>query len=219
MHITAGLLLENITKQTKLDIMTKQLISLTFALLCGVLLSAQTQTLFNKARVVGGFGSPIVEIGLDENYNTSVGGGGGLLINSFFLGGYGMGSLDFEELLTQDGDIERIDLGHGGLWLGFSVPTHKLIHFYGSARIGWGAIDIRTRNAVFDELDQVFVLTPEAGIELNITRWFKLAGTVGYRYLDGINESSFYSNDDFRGAFAGITLRFGGFGSYHNSDW
>lgn len=199
--------------------MKKQLIHLIFALLIGSSLHAQTQTLFDKARVVGGFGGPLVEIGLNEHYNTSVGGGGGLLINSFFLGGYGMGSLDFEELLIQDGDIESIDLGHGGLWLGFSVPTHKLIHFYGSARIGWGAIDIRTRNAVFDDLDQVFVLTPEVGIELNITQWFKLAGTLGYRYLDGINDNSFYVNDDFRGTFAGITLRFGGFGRYRSSDW
>lgn len=199
--------------------MTKQLISLAFALFLGLTLQAQTQTLFNEAHVVGGFGAPIVEVGLDENYNTSVGGGGGLLINSFFLGGYGMGNLDFGELLSQDGDIESIDLGHGGLWLGFSVPTHKLIHFYGSARIGWGAIDIRMRNAFFDELDQVLVLTPEAGIELNVTRWFKLAGTVGYRYLDGINDNSFYTNEDFRGTFVGLTLRFGGFGRYRSDDW
>lgn len=200
--------------------MTQKFITLTLALFFTIALGAQTQTLFNKTRVVGGFGAPIVEIGFDKNYNTSVGGGGGLLINSFFLGGYGMGSLDFEELLNEDGSIESIDLAHGGIWLGFSVPTHKLIHFYASTRIGWGAIDIRTRNSVFDDLDQVFVMTPEAGIELNVTRWFKLAGTVGYRYLDGVNQNSPFSNDDFKGTFAGITLRFGGFGSHwHNNDW
>jgi hypothetical protein len=190
----------------------KQLFSLSVALLMGYTLAAQTQTLFNEARIVGAFASPLIEMGLDDYYNTSVGGGGGLLINSFFLGAYGMGSLDFEELLSQDGAIDQIELGHGGLWLGFSVPTHKLLHFYGSTRVGWGALDIRTRNAVFDELDQVFVVTPEAGIELNVTRWFKLAGTVGYRYLEGINAGSSYTNDDFRGAFAGVTLRFGSFG-------
>ena len=200
--------------------MKKQIITLALLLSSIAAIHAQTQTLFNRARVVGGFGGPITEIGLDKTYNTSVGGGGGLLINSFFLGGYGMGSLDFEELLEQDGDIESIELGHGGIWLGFSVPTHKLIHFYGSARIGWGAIDIQFDDN-FDEYDQVFVFTPEAGIELNVTRWFKLAGTVGYRYLDGVNDNSVYSNDDFRGAFAGITLRFGGFGSNwrNNDNW
>jgi hypothetical protein len=175
--------------------MKKQLITLALAFISIASISAQTQTLFNRARVVGGFGAPITEIGLDDNYNTSIGGGGGLLINSFFIGGYGMGSLDFEKLLAEDGDIESMELGHGGIWLGFSVPTHKLIHFYGSARVGWGAIDIQF-----------------------VTRWFKLAGTVGYRYLDGANSDSVYTNDDFRGAFAGITLRFGGFGSRWNND-
>lgn len=201
--------------------MKKQIITLALLLFSIASIHAQTQTLFNRARVVGGFGAPIVEIGLNDNYNTSVGGGGGLLINSFFIGGYGMGSLDFEELLDQDGDIESIDLGHGGLWLGFSVPTHKIIHFYGSARVGWGAIDIRFEDNSFDDFDQVFVFTPEAGIELNVTRWFKLAGTVGYRYLDGVNDGSLYSNDDFKGAFAGITLRFGGFGNNwkNNDNW
>lgn len=193
--------------------MKKQIITLALLLFSIASIYAQTQTLFNRARVVGGFGGPIVEIGLDNNYTTSIGGGGGLLINSFFIGGYGMGSLDFGELLERDGDIESIDLGHGGVWLGFSVPTHKLVHFYGSARVGWGAIDIEFEDSSFDDFDQVFVFTPEAGIELNVTRWFKLAGTVGYRFLDGVNENSTYTNDDFRGAFAGITLRFGGFGS------
>ena len=193
--------------------MKKQVITLTLLLFSTAALVAQTQTLFNKARVVGGFGAPITEIGLDKDYNTSIGGGGGLIINSFFIGGYGMASLDFDELLQEDGDVDNIELAHGGLWLGFSVPSQKLLHVYGSARIGWGALDIATDNQQFNDLDQIFVFTPEAGIELNVTRWFRLAGTVGYRYLSGTNESADYSDDDFRGTFAGITMRFGGFGN------
>ena len=203
--------------------MKKQLITLTLMLFATVAMMAQTETLFNRARVVGGFGAPIVEVGLDKDYNTSIGGGGGIVINSFFIGGYGMASLDFDELLQEDGDIDNIELAHGGLWLGFSVPSQKLIHFYGSARVGWGALDIATEDSRFDELDQIFVFTPEAGVELNVTRWFRLAGTVGYRYLSGANEGADYTNDDFRGAFTGITLRFGGFGnrwrSKNNNNW
>lgn len=201
--------------------MKKLLITLTLAIMAVGMLSAQTQTLFNRTRVVGGFGAPIVEIGLSDNYNTAIGGGGAVLINSFFVGGYGMASLDFEELLTDDGDLESVELAHGGLWLGFSFPSDKLLHFYGSTRIGWGAIDIAVDRRSNADLDQVFVLTPEIGIELNVTRWFRLAGTIGYRYLDGANEdaNALYTNDDFRGSFAGITLRFGGFGNrWRNKD-
>ena len=200
--------------------MKKVSITLTLALLLSLGLSAQQETLFGRARVVGGFGGPIVEIGLDDSYSTSIGGGGGLIINSFFIGGYGMGSLDFETLLEQDGDLESLELGHGGLWLGFNVASNKLLHLYASTRVGWGAVDVQFDNARFEDYDQVFVLTPEVGIELNITRWFRAAGTIGYRYLDGVNDGREYSNDDFRGTFAGITLRFGGFGSGSwDNDW
>jgi len=175
-------------------------------------IQAQEQTLFDNARVVGGFGGPIVEIGLGNELSTAVGGGGGLVINSFFLGGYGMGSFDFSTLTDEDSDLEGLELGHGGVWLGFSVPGRKLIHFYGSARIGWGALNIRFEDARFDDLDNVFVMTPEVGLELNLTHWFRLAATAGYRLVDGANTDLGYTNDDFSGALAGITLRFGGFG-------
>ena len=103
-------------------------------------------------------------------------------------------------------------MGHGGLWLGFTVPSRKVVHFYGSSRLGWGALDINFANSRFDDLDNVFVITPEVGIEVNLTRWFRLAGTFGYRIVEGADESLGYSDDDFSGTFTGITLRFGGFG-------
>ena len=195
--------------------MNKYLVLMALLICWGISADAQEETLFGKARVRGGFGGPLVEIGVNNNLNTSVGGGGGLVINSFFIGGYGMGSFDFSDLVDENEEIEGLELGHGGLWLGFSVPSRKLIHFYASGRVGWGALDIRFEDGNFDDLDNVFVLTPEAGIELNLTRWFRLAGTFGYRYVDGASEDRGYSNDDFSGTFAGITLRFGGFGHHH----
>ena len=174
--------------------------------------SGQQETLFGQARVVGGFGGPIVEIGLNNNLNTSVGGGGGIVMKNFFLGGYGMGSFDFGDLVEGNEALEGLELGDGGLWLGFTIPSHKVVHFYGSSRVGWGALDINFENSRFDDLDNVFVITPEIGIEVNLTRWFRLAGTFGYRIVEGANESLGYSDDDFSGTFTGITFRFGGFG-------
>ena len=47
------------------------------ALACLTLaVNAQHETLFNNARVVGGFGAPIVEMGLGNEMTTAVGGGG-----------------------------------------------------------------------------------------------------------------------------------------------
>ena len=73
----------------------KKLGLFTVALMLGFALQAQHETLFNNARVVGGFGAPIIEMGLGNDMSTAVGGGGGVVIDNFFIGGYGVGSLDF----------------------------------------------------------------------------------------------------------------------------
>ncbi|MEZ4985415.1 MAG: hypothetical protein R2795_10320 [Saprospiraceae bacterium] len=107
-----------------------------------------------------------------------------------------------------------LDIGHGGFWLGGTFQPWQLLHLYGSARIGWGGINIELEdNPSYRDLDKIFVATPEIGLELNIARWFRVAGTVGYRYVTGVNENLGLSNDDFSGATAAVTLRFGWFGN------
>ncbi|MEZ5038958.1 MAG: hypothetical protein R2828_03675 [Saprospiraceae bacterium] len=174
---------------------------------------SQHETLFSNARVVGGFGGPLTEFGLDKNIGTSVGGGGGVVIDNFFFGGYGLGSVDFEQLFD-NGDVSVLDIGHGGFWLGGTFAPHKLIHLYTSARIGWGAVNVELNdpNLRYTDLDKIFVVTPEIGLELNITRWFRVAGTAGYRWVDGTNETRGYTNEDFSGGIATVTFRFGWFG-------
>jgi hypothetical protein len=185
------------------------------ALACLTLaVDAQHETIFNNARVVGGFGAPIVEMGLGNEMTTAVGGGGAIVIDNFFVGGYGIGSVDFNALI-EDEEIQQIDLGHGGFWLGYTLAPHKVLHLYTSTRIGWGGVGIDvTGNSNFPrDVDNVFVLTPELGVELNVAKWFRVAGTVGYRYVDGVNEKlGFYKQDDFNGALANLTFRFGWFG-------
>lgn len=195
----------------------KKLIGITFLCVMTLTAMAQHETVFGRARVVGGFGGPLFEWGLGNDLNTSIGGGGGIVIDNVFIGAYGMGSVDFEKLF-QDDDIEQLDLGHGGFWLGVSWPTYKLVHLYGSARIGWGAVnvDLKDPNLEYRDVDKVFVMTPEIGVEINLTRWFRASGAVGYRYLSGANETRGYTDDDFRGALANLTLRFGWFGNRRN---
>lgn len=176
-------------------------------------LQAQHETLFSNTRVVGAFGGPITEYGLSNDLNSSVGGGGALVINNFFVGGYGLAGVDFDKLY-EDGEVDVLDIGHGGFWFGGTFQPYRLLHLYGSARIGWGAINIDLDDGTpYRDLDKIFVATPEIGVELNLTRWFRVAGTVGYRHVAGVNESNGLKGDDFSGAIAGVTLRFGWFGN------
>lgn len=194
----------------------KQLTFFFFGLLMTATLSAQHETLFNQANVIGAFGAPITEYGLRNSLGTSAGGGGALVINSFFIGAYGLGSVDFNQLFD-DGRVEVVDIGHGGFWLGGTFQPYRLIHAYGSARIGWGGINIDVDDTVrYRDLDKIFVVTPEIGLELNVTSWFRVAGTVGYRYVSGINDNNNLRNEDFSGATAAVTLRFGWFGRRRN---
>lgn len=198
----------------------RQVLVMAFLCLCGALgLQAQHETLFNRARVVGGFGAPIFEWSLGNATNTSVGGGGGIVIENFFIGGYGLGSVDFDALI-ENGEVDNMELGHGGFWLGFTVNPYKVVHLYSSARIGWGAVDIRFNDGIsrYSDLDKVFVMTPELGIELNITRWFRASGAVGYRWVNGIEERTDLESDAFNDAVATLTLRFGWFGSKYGNN-
>ncbi|MEM8909467.1 MAG: hypothetical protein AAGD05_16590, partial [Bacteroidota bacterium] len=174
-------------------------------------LSAQEETLFNRARVVGAFGGPFIEYSFaNDDITTSVGGGGALIVNDFFIGGYGIGSVDQNIF---DTNFDRIELAHGGFWLGYTYPSHKLVHLYTSVRLGWGGVGVDL-NDDFDVVDGVFVVSPEAGIELNVFGFFRIAATAGYRYVNGINPvRSGIEEDAFNGMIGMLTFRFGGFGS------
>ena len=179
-----------------------------------LLVNAQHETLFSKARIIGGFGGPLLEFGnIKGDYTTSVGGGGGLVIDNFFIGAYGIGSLDHLHYNIRNEDDFRMDLAHGGLWLGYTPATFKVIHPYTSARIGWGFAEIR--NDPFDihsSGDAIFVFTPEVGMELNFTRFFRMSASVGYRIVSDVDQLDNLTNKDFSSLTGQLTFRFGWFG-------
>ncbi len=188
-------------------------------------LAAQHQTLLGRSPLNGAFGAPMYEYGIEDGILGAVGGGGGLVFRNFFVGAYGVGSSDAFDELINNGDINNMSLAHGGIWLGYTPGSYNVFHPYFSARGGWGVIDIDfdDPNQVFNDLDQVFVLTPEAGIELNVTRWFRINGTVGYRVITGVNDANPPSvTDNLQGLVGGVTLRFGWFGNnrkWRNREW
>lgn len=176
------------------------------------------ETLFGNVNHIGGFGGPIIEVSsINGETVADVGGGGALILDNFFFGGYGLGT---DAPSVQIGlETYDVDFGHGGLWFGFVAPTHKVIHAYSSFKLGWGEAGLKEKDGDELESDNVLVLTPEIGVELNITRWFRLGFTGGYRFVDGANNLPAGLNDDtFSSAFGALTFRFGGFGFYDYDD-
>ncbi len=203
----------------------KSYILLPLFMFCGYLglKAQQVETLFNRSHVIGAFGGPIVEYNFaNEDVEVSVGGGGALIIDNFFIGGYGISSADYS--IFDNNERVNIDLAHGGFWLGYTMQSHKLLHFYGSTKLGWGGVDLEFDDDDFNYGDAVFVVQPEAGVELNVFRFMKIAATAGYRWVNGIDDNLSLAPDRFDGFSALLTFRFGGFGhrnyiNRHRDDW
>ncbi len=178
------------------------------------------ETLFGKARVSGGFGGPfMVQSRGDGSRGWGGGGGGGVVVGAFFLGGFGQGE-SFGNRIIQ-GVEHELSLGLGGLWMGVTYPTHKLVHPYGSLKLGWGSLSLSPREGSNDNgfNDVIFATIPEAGLELNVVDWFRVAGHIGYRWVSGVDGLGGHVRAKaFDGAIWGITLRFGSFSSTSTND-
>lgn len=184
----------------------------------GLFHQAQAQkqeTLANSGRIQGGFGALLFPFSqADGHSGAGAGAGGAIIVNDFFIGGYGQGeSFDRHRY---NGRNYFVGLNSGGIWLGYTYPSHKVLHLYTSMKIGWGSATLnRDDNDPFDNdqiNDGVVVLNPEIGAELNILRWFRLGITGGYRLVGGLNTLPGYASNDFNSPTLALTLRFGKFG-------
>jgi hypothetical protein len=198
--------------------MKKIFFLLAIILLSGISHGQDTEnTLAGKARIKGGFGGPFFGYSQIENHTGFGGGGGGaFIINDFFLGGFGQGAAYGQHKVA--GLNYDLSLGQGGFWLGYVWPSKRLVHGFGSFKFGFGKAMLNRHHhdgepfGGNDLQDNVLVMTPELGVEINIAHWVRLAVTGGYRWVDGVDKLPYFKNTDFRSPVLGMTLRFGNFG-------
>ena len=170
------------------------------------------ETLFNRSHRGGFFVSPLVEFSnFDDDMTTAVGGGLAFVADDLFFGAYGLGVTDYDHLFD-DQAYRQFDMGQGGFWLGFVFPQHRALHAFTSVKAGWGAVNIEFDDNNFDYEDTFFAVTPEAGLEVNVFRWFRIAGTVGYRFMNGLDDAQNFDKDKLETMTGTLTFRIGGFG-------
>lgn len=172
----------------------------------------ETETLFKNSRLRGGFGGPIFSWSqANQKTGYGAGGGGGVVFDRFFVGLFGMGETFERPQIGQ----EQLTLGYGGLWVGYTIPSHKLLHLYTSVKVGGGGAVITDFEDDWefedDWTDATLVIVPEAGLELNVARWFRLSGSVGYRWVNGFDGWNNYGEKDLNAPVYALTLRFGWF--------
>lgn len=188
--------------------------------LTGTYAQEKTQYLVNGKSAIKGFGGLLTEFSeIKSMVAVSSGGGGGILINqTVFVGGYGMSTATERHMDIPGYTNLHLSLGHGGLWLGYLYRSSRLIHAGFNTRLGWGAISLNQHNIGNGtpnntiSTDHIFAITPEVKAELNVTRWFKINVGGGYRWVMGLDEA-YYSTNHFNSLTGTVGLLFGGFSS------
>jgi len=170
---------------------------------------SEIQTLFSGSTRISGFGGPLMSFTtINGQFAHMMGGGGGVLLGNYFLGGYGEG-------LTNGIPVNgnRLEFGHGGFWTGYSFMAARPLHPTVSAQIGWGSVSEHDQDySYWGTPDNVFVFNPAVELEMNFTKFFRLGVGVHYRIVTGTNpEISNLTNSDLSGPGALLIFKFGWF--------
>jgi len=185
---------------------------------------AQEATLFDGKIDNGGFGGVIVAgTTIDSKAALLVGGGGGWIINhTFVIGGAGMGlANDIEaNYIDSTNDHLMLNMGYGGVMLGYILNSDDIVHFTGGFLVGGGGISFREGNWYDHEFDynygsrygnDVFlVVEPQVNVELNITKWFRVTGGASYRFISGVDFHGL-TDKDLAGPSGVVMFKFGKF--------
>ena len=190
-----------------------RMITLFLLLLNVVKLNAQDDeihTLFNGSKLsVRGFGGPFMNFTtLDNKFAYMMGGGGGIIVNNFLIGGYGVGLANSIPYGTTD---DELSFGHGGFWLGYHFLPEKVVHATMNLQLGWGALNTKNRfGDIIERLDKMFILTPGIEAEMNVTRFFRI-GLGGFYRIATMVDNNVYSSNDLSGPGINLTFKFGWF--------
>lgn len=173
------------------------------------------QTIFdNQDLRISGLGGPFMQFtSVAGEFGFMMGGGGAVLLNDFFIGGYGLGLAnaipDYVNGITSD----RLTLGHGGFWLGYAFFGEKPIHVTVSSMIGWGEFGVMQYDEYYPFVrDNIFIIAPTVEVELNLTRYFRIGAGATYNIYTMMDENIHgYTNSDISSAGGFLSFKFGWF--------
>jgi hypothetical protein len=123
--------------------------------------------------------------------------------NKFFIGLYGqklisnVPRMNLEAIGYPSYTGGLVNMIHAGGVLGYIHKTQKVYNWGLSGSAGIGRLQVRAKppssnfeDAIYD--DMVIILTPKVFTEVNMTSWFKINVSAGYRLVGKVN--SYYMN-------------------------
>lgn len=181
----------------------------------------QISTIFSKDRRNGGYGALSFSYTQIDGKDAFMAGARGswIIDHSFAIGLGGCGfinDINYRNLNNNDLD-NNLAGGYGGIYLEPIVAPRLPVHLSFPVLFGVGGItsiedDRNWDDWVFnDSRDDVFlVFEPAVELEFNMTRHFRLAGSIGYRFTSKVDISN-VNPDILEGTNIGIVMKFGKF--------
>jgi hypothetical protein len=187
------------------------------------------ETLFHSKTAMGGYGAPETKFtSVMESPALLVGVQGGWIVNHRFilgLGGYGLATRhDVPEAMRVGGAPSTLEMGYGGLRLGYMVAPESLVHFgFGMLLGGGGVVAVSREPATTvapngettteqrrSNVEPFFAFEPELVGEVNVTQFMRIAVSGSYRIVNGL-DSRGLDNASLSRPALGLALRFGAF--------
>ncbi len=175
---------------------------------------SEMKTLLSDGARISAFGSINGGVNLfNHTYVGYIGGDGALVLNNFYLGGYGSRNVGFHEVYPEDEYYadKKLGLSQGGIMAGVSFGSKKMLQYAVGGQIGWGHLSLRdnTDKKILTR-DRVNIFTPTFQAKLNITSYMQLCLGASYQFLIGVDFPKL-EDRDFQGLCGSISLRFGWF--------
>jgi len=168
----------------------------------------------NQDLRISGMGGPFMQFtSVAGEFGHMMGGGGAVMLNNFFFGGYGLGLTNAIPDYVNDNPSDKLTLGHGGFWLGYTLFGEKPIHVTFSSLIGWGEFGVMQNDAGYPFVrDKIFVVAPTVECELNLTRYFRIGAGATYNLYTMVDEDIHgYKNSDLSAPGGFLSFKFGWF--------
>jgi hypothetical protein len=177
--------------------------------------SSEPETIISDSAIINGFGGPLLMLSsIHNNFALIMGGGGGVSINDFFVGGFGFGQTS--QIKAWDSNVieRKLSMSGGGLWLGYSFMAKKKLHPSIDVIAGWGSINfyrLGSYSSVDEDNIGMGFLIPHINLELNVTQYLRVTIGAEYRsvFLTKVDEEM--TNSDFNSFGCVIGVKFGAF--------
>jgi hypothetical protein len=169
----------------------------------------------------GGYGSLFVRAStLNHDPALFIGGRGGWLLGHQLLLGAGGGGQTLvvrspDAAVDQYPDGKNLEFGYGGAFIAYHFLPERLLHPTAAVLVGAGGLALSNRHFHGDDMDPhefaanaIFVVEPEASLEINLLEIMRLELTLSYRQTLGVDLPGLH-NSDVSGLAGGVAMVFG----------